>query len=211
MKKCGKISTAEGSSYLAQMSRPDRKTIEKKRRTQMKDLCFQLASLIPLSHHNNNKHPSSQQDRLDFAAAYIKQLREKIKELEWTKNALAANDLNVTPNDCGNNSAGDPIMSASSTAASMSRLPIVELRDFGSTIEVTLITGLIKNFTLYEVVSLLEQEGAEVVGASFSTVGDKMFHSLHAQAKISRVGIETSRVGLRLQELIHQRTRAVSV
>nr|KJB30292.1 hypothetical protein B456_005G136000 [Gossypium raimondii] len=80
--------------------------------------------------------------------------------------------------------------------------PVLELRDLGSSIELVLITGLNKNFMLYEVISIFEQEGAEVVSASFSTVGGKIFHTLHAQAKLSRVGVETTRVCQRLQELI---------
>ncbi|XVE57121.1 hypothetical protein DITRI_Ditri04bG0066200 [Diplodiscus trichospermus] len=81
--------------------------------------------------------------------------------------------------------------------------PVVELRDLGSSIEVVLISGLDKNFMFHEVISILEQEGAEVVSASFSTVGGKIFYSLHARAIISRVGVETTRVRRRLQELIN--------
>lgn len=65
-----------------------------------------------------------------------------------------------------------------------SNLPLLELRDLGSSIEVMLISGLNRNFMLYEVISVLEQEGAEVVSASFSTVGDKIFHTVHAQVII---------------------------
>ena len=60
-------------------------------------------------------------------------------------------------------------------------LPVVELKDLGSSFEVVLITGLEKNFMMYEVIGVLEDEGAEVVNASFSTVGDKVFHTFHAQ------------------------------
>ncbi|TQD96854.1 hypothetical protein C1H46_017586 [Malus baccata] len=84
-----------------------------------------------------------------------------------------------------------------------SRLPVLELRDSGSCIEVMLISGLNKNFMFYEVIRVLEEQGAEVVSASFSTVGDKVFHSVHAQVKISRVGVETSTVWQRLQDLLY--------
>ena len=63
-----------------------------------------------------------------------------------------------------------------------SKLPILELRDLGSGIEVVLVCGLKnKTFMLYEVISILEEEGAEVVTASFSTTGDKIFYIVHAQ------------------------------
>ena len=65
-----------------------------------------------------------------------------------------------------------------------SRLPVIDLRDLGSSIEVIVISGLQKNFMLYEIISILEQEGAEVVSASFFTVGDKVFHTIHAQVHI---------------------------
>lgn len=65
-----------------------------------------------------------------------------------------------------------------------SKLPIVELRDLGSSIEVMLVSGLNKTFMLYEVISVLEEEGAEVVTASFSTVGDKIFYVVHAQVQV---------------------------
>ena len=112
----------------------------------------------------------SQHDQLDLAAAYIKHLRERIEKLKEMKEQVMKS------------------MEASSSSNIMNKtasvglsLPVVELRDLGSSIEVVLITGLNKNFMLYEVISILEQEGAEVVSASFSTVGGKIFHSLHAQ------------------------------
>ncbi|KAG5042955.1 hypothetical protein JHK87_006870 [Glycine soja] len=38
-----------------------------------------------------------------------------------------------------------------------------------------LISGLNKNLMLYEVISVLEEDGAEVVTVNFSTVADKFF------------------------------------
>ncbi|KAJ9677715.1 hypothetical protein PVL29_022603 [Vitis rotundifolia] len=131
----------------------------------------------------------SQQDQLEQAANYIKQLKERIEELKGRKE-LAMRVAGT------NNNLIDAVMIGL-------RLPVIDLRDLGSSLEVMLISGLNKNFMLYEVISVLEEEGAEVVSASVSTVGDKVFHSLHAQVKISRVGVETSRVWQRLQELIN--------
>ncbi|RVW52871.1 Transcription factor bHLH167 [Vitis vinifera] len=131
----------------------------------------------------------SQQDQLEQAANYIKQLKERIEELKGRKE-LATRVAGT------NNNLIDAVMIGL-------RLPVIDLRDLGSSLEVMLISGLNKNFMLYEVISVLEEEGAEVVSASVSTVGDKVFHSLHAQVKISRVGVETSRVWQRLQELIY--------
>ena len=106
----------------------------------------------------------SQQDQLDIATSYIQQLTGKIDKLKAQKEEAAkakeASNVNITIG---------------------SRLPVIEIKDMGSSIKVILISGLNKNFMLYEVISVLEEEGAEVVSASFSTVGDKVFHSLYAQ------------------------------
>lgn len=63
------------------------------------------------------------------------------------------------------------------------KLPLLEIRDLGSAIEVMLITGLNKNFMLYQVICVLEEEGAEVVTANFSTISDKIFYTIHAKVQ----------------------------
>lgn len=108
----------------------------------------------------------SQQDQIDLAAAYIKQLRERIDQLEETKQKA----IGPTALDLDNNGMKSGFKS-----------PLFELRELGSTIEVVLVSGVQRNFYLYEVISILEEEGAEVVNASTSTVGDKVHHTLHAQ------------------------------
>ncbi|XP_043706438.1 transcription factor bHLH162-like [Telopea speciosissima] len=177
-------------SCRVSLSKLDRKTIERNRRMQMKGLCFKLASLIP-RHYNSSKEISSQQDRLDHAASYIKELQQRVEELKRKKQYLAM-DMNGTNND----SKEDKMITGSN-------LPVIELRDFGHSLEVTLISGLNTNFMFYEVISVLGEEGAEIVNASFSVVGDKIFHTFHSQAASSRVGVETSRLYQRLKELVH--------
>ncbi|KHN19314.1 transcription factor bHLH168-like [Glycine soja] len=177
------------ASTSNESSKLDRKTIERNRRTHMKSLCHQLSSLIP-----PNLKPAKPklmlglQDQLDLAARYIRQMTERVEKLKRQKEQAMSNQSNDGRKMFNNNVE--------------SKLPILELRDLGSGIEVILVTGLNKTFMLYEVISVLEEEGAEVVTASFSTVGDKIFYVVHAQAKISRVGVETTRVYNRLQEFI---------
>ncbi|KAK8655895.1 hypothetical protein V6N13_108459 [Hibiscus sabdariffa] len=171
-------------------SKPDRKAVERKRRNDMKTLCFKLASLIPLHTFKPSKETVSQQDQLGLAATYIKHLRERIDKLNKMKEEATKS---MEPSSSTTETTTAPVGLS---------LPVVELRDSGSSIELILITGLNRNFTLDQVISILEQEGAEVVSASFSTIGGKIFHSLHAQAKLSRVGVETTRVWQRIQQLI---------
>ncbi|KAG6635224.1 transcription factor bHLH162-like [Carya illinoinensis] len=164
-------------------TKPDRKTVERNRRIHMKGLCFKLGSLIPDLHHfKPSRDMVSQQDKIDYATRYITQLRERIEKLKRRKEQVAGS--------LGN----------SSNMGIGSSLPIVDLRDLGSSIEVIWISGLQKNF-MYEVTCILQEAGAEVVSSSFYPVGDKIFHPIHAQAKISRIGVETSRVWQRLKEL----------
>ncbi|KAL6177455.1 hypothetical protein ACLB2K_048981 [Fragaria x ananassa] len=187
--------TSETSSKL------DRKTVERNRRIQMKGLCFKLASMVPPQYFKSSKSKEmmTQQSQLDLAASYIKQLTERIenlkerKEKELRSQSGTSNKSSITNVDRANNKA----------VVVGSRLPVIKMSKSGPSIEVMLISGLNKNFMFYEVISVLEEEGAEVVSANFSTVGDKIFHTLHAQVKISRVGVETTRVWQRLQDLIY--------
>ncbi|KAE9467365.1 hypothetical protein C3L33_00713, partial [Rhododendron williamsianum] len=131
----------------------------------------------------------SRQHQLDEAGTYIKLLEKRVEELKARRAALAMGNHDGTNND-GNTSI-------------RIELPVVELREcLGSSLEVVLITGLNKNFAISEAVGVIEDEGAEVVSASFSAVGDKVFHTLHAQAKVCRVGVDTAKVCQRLKELV---------
>ncbi|KAI3464067.1 hypothetical protein Pfo_020730 [Paulownia fortunei] len=168
----------------------ERQAIEKNRRIEMKELCFKLVSLIPADHFKPAKEFLSEQDQLEQAAGYIKLLRERIEELRRRKTQLLINT--------------DSMIDVTNNAVTMSgsNLPILEIRDLNSSLEVVLISGLRKNFMLHQVISILEEEGAQVVTVSLSTIGDKIFHTLHAQVKVSRLGVDTSRIGDRIQELI---------
>lgn len=124
----------------------------------------------------------TQQEQIDFAASYIKQLKERIDVLKIRKEEEEAkkNSKEINGQDKMMNNVG----SSSSRSTRTSLLPLLDLKESDSSIEVIVISGLNKNFMLYEVISVLEEEGAEVVCASFSIVGDKIFHSLHAQVYI---------------------------
>lgn len=104
---------------------------------------------------------------MDQAAAYIKKLRENIEGLK-ERRALAAHIVGI------NKDMSDGMMLEF-------RTPVIEVKDLGSTVEVVLISGLNKNFMFCDVISVLEEEGAEVVNASFSQVANKVFHVIHSQ------------------------------
>ncbi|KAH6781501.1 hypothetical protein C2S52_001768 [Perilla frutescens var. hirtella] len=145
----------------------ERKTIEKDRRIRMKGLCFKLVSLIPDHHFKATKALLSHRDQLEEAAAYIKILRERIEELQRRKRE-ALMKSGVSNNGVEN-------------AANM-ELPIVTINDLGcDNLEVVLISGLNKKVKLHQIISILEDGGAQVVTVNISTVGHKIFHTLHSQ------------------------------
>ncbi|KAA8533143.1 hypothetical protein F0562_033324 [Nyssa sinensis] len=147
-------------------SKLDRNAMEKKRRLQMKDLASRLATLIP-------KQPSKKRlplpDLLDQAIAYVKQQKQNIDELERIRN-----EQNKGVED-----------GKDKTESSM--FPVLAVRDMGSALEVNLITGLNKKVFLHEVCSVLEEEGAEAVSASYSTVGDKIFYTIYYRVYLTSI------------------------
>ncbi|KAL8118306.1 transcription factor bHLH162-like [Apium graveolens] len=172
----------------------DRKTVERNRRIHMKGLCLRLTSLVPPHHFNPSRDSLSQQAQLDQTAAYIKELKERIGELKAKKEFLDLMNIDII----GGNSTSMPIPVSASF-----RVPVVELRELGSSnIEVVVVSGLDKNFRLCDVIRVLHEEGTDVISTNISRVGDRVFHTLHAQVKVCRVGVDTTRIWQRLQELM---------
>ncbi|KAM3380933.1 transcription factor bHLH162-like [Capsicum annuum] len=167
--------------------RLDRKTQEKNRRIQMKYLSSKLFSLIP-PHHS--KEVLTQEDKIDQTISYIEELKERVAVLKKRKEKLAQ----------GKGDHSKKFMPA--TAYTSIKTPMVEVRELGSTLEVISTCGLQKNFTLQEVIKIIEEEGAQVVTANYSTTGDTIYYTIHAQVKITRLGVDASRVHLRLQMLV---------
>jgi hypothetical protein len=122
----------------------------------------------------------TQLDHLDNAAAYIKQLKQRIEELKQQRRGGHAQGC----------------------AAAGVRMPVIEVRYQDGTLEVVLVSEAGRPFKLHEVITVLEQEGAEVVSASFSVVGNKIFYTIHSQAICSRIGLEATRISERLQNLL---------
>ncbi|RCV24292.1 hypothetical protein SETIT_5G073000v2 [Setaria italica] len=182
----------------------ERKDVEKNRRLHMKGLCLKLSSLIPpaarhasllseaaASASNPNKDTVTQLDQLDSAAAYIKQLKERIEALKRRKEGRGG----------GKGGAGAAAAPVGGGAGGV-RMPVIEVRYQDGTLDVVLISEAERPFKLHEVITVLEQEGAEVVSASFSVVGDKIFYTVHSQALSPRIGLDAARVSERLQDLL---------
>ncbi|XP_057772713.1 transcription factor bHLH167-like [Salvia miltiorrhiza] len=167
-------------SETSSKNKMERKTIEKNRRIRMKALGFKLVSIIPDRHFTQPKEFLSHLDQIDEAASYIKILRERIQVLERRKAQLI-----------NSGSTGGGLMS-----------PILTVKELGFGVEVVLISGVNKNFLLSQVISVIEQEAAQVLTVNISTVAQNIIYTLHAQVKISRVGVDTSRISDRIREII---------
>ncbi|MCD7451229.1 hypothetical protein HAX54_010245 [Datura stramonium] len=177
------------NTTITASEKPDRKIQEKNRRIQMKLLSSKLFSLVPPHHQSHStKEVLTQQDQVDQTITYIGQLKERVELLKRRKDEVIAQGKGYHSNK---------FMPTTPTIT-----PMVEVRELGSTIEVILICGLQNNFTLQDVIKILEEEGAQVVSANYSTIGDKVVFTIHAQVKIMRLGVDASKVYLRLQNLI---------
>ncbi|XP_020097054.1 uncharacterized protein LOC109716143 [Ananas comosus] len=207
----GSNTTTTNNSSINNCDKVERKTIEKNRRMHMKNLSMNLLSLIPKDHFTTSKDALTQLDHLDVAASYIKKLRGRIEKLKQRRESGPS--IEGVRED-----ASEGTMTTATTAAATIgvRLPVVEVRYQDRHLEVVLIissnssssssssssNSQKRRFRFHEVISLLEEEGAEVVNANFSVVGDKVFHTIHSQAVCSRIGLEASRVSERLKKLV---------
>ncbi|XP_019152555.1 PREDICTED: uncharacterized protein LOC109149300 isoform X2 [Ipomoea nil] len=183
--------------------KPDRKTVERKRRIHMKYLCGKLVSLIPPHHFYPSKESLSQQDQLDQAVTYIKTLRERVEKLEKMKKKMSWGKEEESSEKKKKKKKKKKSATTAAAACTLLKSAVIEVRDLESTLEVVLMSATNKpNFMLHQLIRIVEEEGAQLQTATFSTAGDKVFHTLHAQVKVARLGMETSRVYGRLKQLI---------
>lgn len=110
-------------------------------------------------------------DQLHEAANYIKKLQIKLEKMTDKKAKLMGlQRLNIR----------------GSVGKEMEfKVPVLEIHEIGSAIEVVLITGLDNQLMFKETLRLLHEEGAEVVNASYYALDDRVFHSIHTKVTYS--------------------------
>ncbi|MFS7910724.1 putative transcription factor bHLH family [Helianthus anomalus] len=167
----------------------DRKTIEKNRRTHMKKLCFKLNSLVP-SLSSQPFKLFTQESQFDHSIAYIEHLRKRIEVLKDKRNE-ALKYVNDYP-------------SALSCEGVSTPPSTVEVHDLDGGLKVLLISNIEKNISFSEIISIVEEGGAEVVKGGYTIADDKVIYTLHAKARVTRIGIEIESVHQKLQELINR-------
>ncbi|XWS66085.1 hypothetical protein CRYUN_Cryun05aG0170100 [Craigia yunnanensis] len=85
--------------------------------------------------------------------------------------------------------------------------PVLNIIDSNSSTEVNLITGSDMKFTLSDIISIIEEEGAEVQSVTYNNVGNMNIFSIHCQAALysrNGNGSESSRLLQRLKILIEE-------
>ncbi|XP_073158691.1 transcription factor bHLH162 [Henckelia pumila] len=160
-------------------SKPDRKTVEKNRRIQMKSMCSKLSSLVPPPQSHTG--PVSLLDQLEVATNYIKKLELNLEKIKQKKNWLMG--LN-------NNIARDlkPIQ--------------INVNSMGSVLEVILITGFNCRFLFRETIRMLQEEDAEIANASFSVQENTVFHTIHCKIGGSAPEHGATRIAERLRNIV---------
>ncbi|CAH8251832.1 unnamed protein product [Arabidopsis lyrata] len=168
--------------------REQRNLREKDRRMRMKHLFSELSSHVSPT----RKLPVPQ--LIDQATSYMIQLKENVNYLKEKKKTLVQGEL-------GNLYEGSSL------------LPKLSIRSRDSTIELNLIMDLnMKRVMLHELVSIFEEEGAQIMSANLQNLNDRTTYTIIAQvphpliclyAIISRIGIDPSRIEERVRKIIY--------
>jgi hypothetical protein len=127
---------------------------------------------------------------LDEAAAYIKKLKERVDELQQKRRSaqllastrgggIGASVATMNGDDAGSSEEAAVIVEDEAVA------PVVEVRHHpdGSSLDVVLISSVERPFKMHEVVTVLEEEGAEIINANFSVAGQKLFYTIHSRVQ----------------------------
>lgn len=106
----------------------------------------------------------SRPDQIGEATDYIKNLQIKLEKMKEKKSNLT--DIERSRNDSMN-------MGVKSSQ--------FKIQQMGSTLEVVLVTGLDCQFIFNETIRILQEEGSDIVNASYTVVENAVFHTIHCQ------------------------------
>ncbi|XP_010458412.1 PREDICTED: uncharacterized protein LOC104739674 [Camelina sativa] len=174
MERAREIGEGSSSSF-----REQRNLREKERRMRMKHLFSILSSHVSPT----RRLPVPQ--LIDQSVSYMIQLKEKVNYLREKKRTLLRGKVQ-------NRSEG-----------SSSHQPKLSINSRDSTIEMNLVMDSnIKRVLLRELVSVFEEEGAQVMSANLQNLNNMTFYTIIAQAIISRIGIDSSRIEERVRCII---------
>ncbi|XP_017985210.1 PREDICTED: uncharacterized protein LOC18586270 isoform X2 [Theobroma cacao] len=139
----------------------DRNSIERERRSNMSNLLSRLFRLLP-----PQPTKMSIPDMVQLATIYAKQLQRQLEELKKRKMQLEGESKAVC------------------RVTSETICPVLDIIDSNSTMTVNLITGSNVEFTPSEIISVIEEEGAAVIGVTYNNAGGTMnILSIHCKVK----------------------------
>ncbi|KAE8702385.1 Basic helix-loop-helix DNA-binding superfamily protein, putative isoform 3 [Hibiscus syriacus] len=150
---------------------------------QHEEFVLQAHSLLPL---HDSKKPLSLPDQIDEAVNYIKSLKTRLNEYRDKKESLTRRKRSYT---------------CKIETKVRLKAPELKINENESAMEVVLTTGKDSQFMFYDMIGILNQHGAEVVNASFSVVGNTVFHVLHAEIG-AFVGAQI--IKNKLNKLVHE-------
>ncbi|PSR89764.1 Transcription factor bHLH36 like [Actinidia chinensis var. chinensis] len=165
----------------------ERRLIEKNRRNHMKGLYSKLYSMLP---NHSSKEAVPLPDQIHEAVNYIKSLQAKLEKSKKKKETLSS--TTKRPHTCTNDQSLPTVKS-----------PKIEIHEMGQALNVTLVTGHDNKFIFHEIIRLIHEDGAEVLSANFSVIGDSIFHAVHAKAGEFGPNFVAARVSNRLKEFVN--------
>ncbi|KAJ1278661.1 hypothetical protein BS78_04G095800 [Paspalum vaginatum] len=181
-----------GGPTTAGGGKPDRKTVERNRRNQMNALYSRLDSLVRAGSSSPSSAAAAVQrgspamtrpDRLEEAAAYIRQTTERVERLKERKREL------TSARASSSQGFGSGSGSGSSSAGPAAE---VEVQHLGSGLHAILVTGAPPSdgASFHRAVRAVSEAGGEVQNAHFSVVGARAIYTIHtlvAEGGIERV------------------------
>ncbi|XWS56505.1 hypothetical protein CRYUN_Cryun09bG0090900 [Craigia yunnanensis] len=133
----------------------NRNFLERERRSNMRNLFSRLFSLLP-PQSNRKSIP----DMVELATIYINHFQSHLEELRQRRMQLEE---------------------ANRTTSERMIIQVVNITDSNSSMEANLITGSDTKFSLCDIISIIEEEGAEVQSVKYNNAGNMNILSIHCQ------------------------------
>ncbi|KAF3444110.1 hypothetical protein FNV43_RR13800 [Rhamnella rubrinervis] len=148
----------------------------------MKILYSKLNSLLPT---HSSRESLALPDQIDEAINYIKTLEAKLKESEVKKESLLVGRKRSQRN-----------LNLESTSTQ------IEIHEMGSALEVVLVSGSDNQFVFFEVLRIIQEEGADVISAKFSVSGDTTYNVINAEIGESMFIFGAAKITERLKRFV---------
>ncbi|KAK4755003.1 hypothetical protein SAY87_008760 [Trapa incisa] len=147
----------------------------------MNCLYSKLTTLIPHSYskgllwRSDQGNPSSPSDLLRDAVNYIEELQTRVERLKDGKESMLEHD--------GSDRSGSSCTIGKTPTRAFVK-PEIMIQEVGSALKVVIISSKTSCQLIFrEAIRVLQEEGADIVSANFSIVGDIAFHSIHSQVE----------------------------